>query len=233
MSAGMELDPLFVRALKLLHSKSKDSTAQLKSLLDEAIKHRKGLVSSGVAAPRSPKLTRIDADKKNLDRLKNELADLVPGAKRQRLGSPVRSSTGFSSSKSHTPSPTPISAAAAANESSPETNSADLTLEGLNDCTCCVCKSFNQENGNKLMECHSCQNLFHRECHVPIVSNEDANDPRLIWNCSDCVKQLRRKSSPSKHPTGAQTLAASLSGSMKHASRKLSMLIDSIDRSHF
>ena len=174
MSSGMDLDPVFLRALKLLHSKSKDSTAQLLALLEDSIKHRKGLVTSFTASQRSPKLNRLDADKKNLDRLKNELAELVPGRKRQRLSSPARSSTGFSSSKSHTPSPTPLSGA---NDSSPETTTADLTLEGLNDCTCCVCKSFSQENGNKLMECHSCQNLFHRECHIPVVSNEDANDP--------------------------------------------------------
>lgn len=64
----------------------------------------------------------------------------------------------------------------------------NINLEGLNDCTCCVCSSFNQENGNKLMECHNCQNLYHQECHVPPVSNEEANDPRLVWNCSGCTK---------------------------------------------
>ncbi|XP_059140970.1 integrator complex subunit 12-like [Physella acuta] len=40
---AVELDPIFVKALKLLHSRAKDSGAQLKSMLDDAIAHRKGL----------------------------------------------------------------------------------------------------------------------------------------------------------------------------------------------
>ena len=65
----------------------------------------------------------------------------------------------------------------------------DMNLEGLGDCTCCMCKSFNQEIGNKLMECHTCQNLFHQGCHEPPVSNDEANDPRLVWNCSECLRK--------------------------------------------
>ena len=65
----------------------------------------------------------------------------------------------------------------------------DMNLEGLGDCTCCMCKSFNQEIGNKLMECHTCQNLFHQGCHDPPVSNDEANDPRLVWNCAECLRK--------------------------------------------
>ena len=62
--------------------------------------------------------------------------------------------------------------------------------QSLNDCTCCICKSFNQENGNKLMECHTCQNLYHQECHEPVITDQEVADPRLIWNCSKCVKPI-------------------------------------------
>jgi len=41
--ATQDLDPVFVKALKLLHSKAEDSTAQLKAMLDDAIAMRKGL----------------------------------------------------------------------------------------------------------------------------------------------------------------------------------------------
>ncbi len=41
--SSSDLDPVFVRALRLLHSRAKDSTAQLRAMLDEAIRHRKGL----------------------------------------------------------------------------------------------------------------------------------------------------------------------------------------------
>ena len=46
----------------------------------------------------------------------------------------------------------------------------DLEMNLEFDCSCCVCKTFTQESGNKLMECSSCQNLYHQECHNPPVS---------------------------------------------------------------
>ena len=72
---AIELDPVFVRALRLLHSKSKDSTSQLKSMLDEAIRHRKGLgpgpTGFGPSSPQQRKrdregngVPRKDADKR-------------------------------------------------------------------------------------------------------------------------------------------------------------------------
>ena len=36
--AAVELDPQFIKALRLLRSKSKDSGAQLRAMLDEAIR---------------------------------------------------------------------------------------------------------------------------------------------------------------------------------------------------
>ena len=40
--ASLEIDPLFRRGLRLLHSRSNDSTEQLKALLEEAICQRQG-----------------------------------------------------------------------------------------------------------------------------------------------------------------------------------------------
>ena len=37
----MELDPVFIRALRLLHSTSKESGMQLKAMLDESIRMKK------------------------------------------------------------------------------------------------------------------------------------------------------------------------------------------------
>ncbi len=36
------------------------------------------------------------------------------------------------------------------------------------------------------MECHACQNLYHQNCHNPTITDEEASDPRLVWNCSSC-----------------------------------------------
>ena len=38
MTTGMELDPVFVRALRLLHSRSKDSANQLRAMVDDCLR---------------------------------------------------------------------------------------------------------------------------------------------------------------------------------------------------
>jgi len=186
---AMELDPQFIKALRLLRSKSKDSGAQLKSMLDEAIRQKKGLTSGSSSASnlsnpngsRTVSSERLEKEKKKeLDRLKKDLSELTDrpsDPKRARLDSP-----GLSTS-SHSPSPSPPGS-----EGGSEVDYGDLemNLEDQFDCSCCVCKTFTQESGNKLMECSSCQNLYHQECHNPPVNNEKASDPRLIWNCDKC-----------------------------------------------
>ena len=107
--------------------------------------------------------------KKDLDRLKkdlSELADKPSDPKRARLDSPALSSS------SHTPSPTPPPSRGEADASDgggSEVEFGDLEMNLEFDCSCCVCKTFTQESGNKLMECSSCQNLYHQECHNPPV----------------------------------------------------------------
>ncbi|CAL1532575.1 unnamed protein product [Lymnaea stagnalis] len=65
--AAVELDPVFVKALKLLHSKAKDSGAQLKAMLDDAIAQRKGLkvpAHSSDGGKASPGRSKSDEDSK-------------------------------------------------------------------------------------------------------------------------------------------------------------------------
>jgi len=182
--AIVELDPLFIRALRLLHSKSKESDVQLKSLLDECIRQRKAGLPINIPTP--PVVSSVPGGnvkgretEKNLDRLKRDLSQLVPGVPTKKPRMEVAGSSGKMSSSSMTPSPT-------ASLVVEEAEDMDIDFQGLNDCVCCVCGSFNQENGNKLMECHTCQKLYHQECHNPVITDEEANDPRLIWNCSAC-----------------------------------------------
>ena len=155
-----------------------------------------------MSSERSLDREKLEKDKKkDLDRLKKDLSELTerpPDAKRSRLDSPALSSA------SHTPSPTPSRGEAGdidmeheeeeASEAGDSTGDLEMNLEDQFDCNCCVCKSFSQESGNKLMECSSCQNLYHQECHVPPVSNEEASDPWFIWNCSNCFRKLGKLS---------------------------------------
>ena len=150
-----------------------------------------------MSSERSLDRDKIEKEKKkDLDRLRKDLSELTERpteAKRSRLDSPALSSS------SHTPSPTPPPSRGEAGDmdfdheeeeasdaGDSEAMDLEMNLEDQFDCSCCVCKSFSQESGNKLMECSSCQNLYHQECHNPPVSNEKASDPRLIWNCDKC-----------------------------------------------
>ena len=45
---SQDLDPVFVKALRLMHSKSKESGDQLRQMLDDLIAQRKGLMQSKV-----------------------------------------------------------------------------------------------------------------------------------------------------------------------------------------
>jgi len=240
--SAVELDPVFVRALRLLNSKSKDSAIQLKAMLDDAIRAKKGLGpgpspnspnqpkqrSRSMSKERLPSTSereKREAEKrKDLDRLKKDLSELVgkpTESKRARMDSPVLSSD------SHTPSPTPPPSRgeydeklveSGGNSSAEEFGDLEMNLEL--DCTCCVCKSFNQEISNKLMECSSCQNLFHQECHSPPVSNQEASDPRLIWNCSKCSRKSSNNSNNSSRATSVEKSSSIITSSSQKSSDK-------------
>jgi len=236
--ATVELDPQFIKALRLLRSKSKDSGAKLRAMLDEAIRLKKGLGpgprSPGVGGKHGRDLSldreKLEKDKKkDFDRLKKDLSELTERpteAKRSRLDSPALSSS------SHTPSPTPSRGEVDMSDGASEGGDfgdLEMNLEDQFDCSCCVCKTFTQESGNKLMECSSCQNLYHQECHNPPVSNEKASDPRLIWNCDKCsnkgknvsknsgsIKDDRKSDKEKSKSSSSSNRSSSHSGSSKH-----------------
>lgn len=47
-------------------------------------------------------------------------------------------------------------------------------------------------SGNQLVECQECHNLYHQDCHKPQVTDKDVNDPRLIWYCARCTRQMKK-----------------------------------------
>ena len=93
----------------MLHSKSKESEIQLKALLDECIRQRKAGLPINVPTPpmQSGNGGKMRENEKNLDRLKRDLRDIVPGGvpnKRPRIEASAPGSK--LSSTSMTPSPT-------------------------------------------------------------------------------------------------------------------------------
>ena len=73
---------MHVICFRLLHSKSKESDVQLKSILDESIRQRKAGLPINIPVPQvtaSSSGSNVKEKEKNLDRLKRDLSQLVPG----------------------------------------------------------------------------------------------------------------------------------------------------------
>ncbi|KAF3687746.1 Integrator complex subunit 12 [Channa argus] len=71
-----------------------------------------------------------------------------------------------------------------------ETNADDFAMEmGL---ACVVCRQMTVTMGNQLVECQECHNLYHQDCHKPQVTDKEVNDPRLVWYCARCTRQMKR-----------------------------------------
>ncbi|XP_076064603.1 integrator complex subunit 12-like isoform X2 [Oratosquilla oratoria] len=205
--ASVELDPMFRRGLKLLHSRSRDSTDQLKALLDEVIRQRQGKGGPPTKDPFSLRrespiprtkqgspiplgVNKREEAKKELERKLREEDVVAP--KRPRLDSP-------NTFKSHTPSPTPSSKSEGSSlsrksdESDSDADMDDIAMEIMDGINCTVCKSFEVSSRNQLVECQECHSLYHQECHKPPLTDQDVNDPRLVWYCNKCVRNMKKQ----------------------------------------
>jgi hypothetical protein len=76
---------ILIFSFRLLHSKSKESDVQLKSLLDESIRQRKAGLPINIPIPKPQEITTASGSnvkgretEKNLDRLKRDLNVILP-----------------------------------------------------------------------------------------------------------------------------------------------------------
>uniref|UniRef100_A0A336KGM9 Integrator complex subunit 12 n=1 Tax=Culicoides sonorensis TaxID=179676 RepID=A0A336KGM9_CULSO len=71
----------------------------------------------------------------------------------------------------------------------------DEHLKELEDLFCKNCKRMDVSARNRLVECFDCHSLYHQECHVPPISESDANDQENSWYCSTCKEKTISKTS--------------------------------------
>ncbi|KPP67733.1 integrator complex subunit 12-like, partial [Scleropages formosus] len=64
----------------------------------------------------------------------------------------------------------------------------------------CPHRQMTVSSGNQLVECQECHNLYHQDCHKPQVTDKDVNDPRLVWYCARCTRQMKRMAQKSQKP---------------------------------
>ncbi|KAL0281680.1 UNVERIFIED_CONTAM: hypothetical protein PYX00_002593 [Menopon gallinae] len=181
--ASYEIDPVFSKALKLLHSNSKDSADQIMQLLEDIIEQKYGGTKS--LNLKCGTLVSEDATK---------IFDSQKNARLSRGSSPVQAVAAVTqpsekSSRDSTPLSEPVSS-----RTSPDVDDGDLALEIFeDDLNCTVCKGMSVGARNRLVECSDCHSLYHQECHKPPISENDINDPRVVWYCSDCTKKNQEK----------------------------------------
>jgi integrator complex subunit 12 len=87
-----------------------------------------------------------------------------------------------------------------------------LDMDGMGafgDLHCVVCKTILNKPGNQLVECQECHSLYHQSCHKPPATDPDVLDPRTIWFCSSCTKNMRKSSVKSSSSTKPSTTASS------------------------
>lgn len=60
------------------------------------------------------------------------------------------------------------------------------------DVTCVTCKSSTASQTNQLIECQECHSLYHQNCHRPAITEHNINDPRVVWYCVKCAKNMKK-----------------------------------------
>ena len=88
------------------------------------------------------------------------------------------------------------------------------------DLACVVCKQIDYLPGNQLVECQECHSLYHQECHKPPATQQEISDPRSIWYCAKCTKNMKKissKSSKSVSASGSRPCVPTASSAFEEA----------------
>lgn len=256
--ASMELDPLFLKALTLLRSKSRESTDQLKALLDEVLgkKSKADSEKDELESGSRMSIKKDDGDKKPVSTMNRKLTtedkrsvtkrpldkpisqakpDTIP-SKKAKVDAPKKVSTirrpviddddddesdddavfepdkpseviNISSDSDELSGRGGSKVREGTGQSGEETTMDDFALElGL---ACVVCMKMDVSAKNQLIECQECHNLYHQFCHKPPATDADASDPRLVWYCAKCQRNMRK--SVDKKPTKSVSSPTDLS----------------------
>ncbi|NWR27324.1 INT12 protein, partial [Tachuris rubrigastra] len=220
-TVNLELDPIFLKALGFLHSKSKDSAEKLKALLDESL--ARGTESSYRPSQKEAEQPKVSVTKpikqepkassslpsgnnngkptasekvkketeKRSDKTKGDTAEGVDAPKKPKVEKQEARSSPITVQTSKDLSMPDLS-------SFEETSADDFAMEmGL---ACVVCRQMTVTFVNQLVECQECHNLYHQDCHKPQVTDKEVNDPRLVWYCARCTRQMKRMAQKTQKP---------------------------------
>lgn len=223
--ATLEIDPGYVKCLRLMHSKSKDSEEQLRQMLEDLVRQRNGNTKSismlqkrDLSSSKKEKHSSSSSNARKDDaKRESEKHSYEDGGSSRESSKKSKSEISKSSHLKSSSTPTsPLSPAKSflsdvemKEDSKEEDDHDDLALEILEeDLTCVVCHGMDVGVRNQLVECLECHSLYHQECHSPPVP-DDMNDPRSAWYCASCSKALKKI--PSSSRSSPKTVTASSS----------------------
>lgn len=176
-AAAQEVDPVLKKAIKLLHSSNPTSAAELRLLLDEALKLRFG----------PDKMISKNMSQRMVDDEANFPGRATPQPPAQAMA--TDEIINLTNSPDKVPSDSPDTIADSEDGSglamSGVVNTGDTGDFG--DLNCCVCGEIVITATNRLIECSKCGALYHQECHKPPITNEEAaEDQENLWQCDTC-----------------------------------------------
>ncbi|KAI2806027.1 Integrator complex subunit 12 [Blomia tropicalis] len=161
--AYIEIDPDdFIKGLRLLHSRTPESSDELKRLLDSYYVRQ----DSKKAKDFSNVFSALQSLSQDVNKNEND--------KRTRTSEDDSEATDI--------------------EDNENTDASEFASDlGL---ACVVCKQIEITTNNQLFECQDCSSLYHQECHKPPITKKDISDPRLVWYCSKCTKNVKKAGKP-------------------------------------
>ncbi|EDV28749.1 uncharacterized protein TRIADDRAFT_51968 [Trichoplax adhaerens] len=175
------LDPQFVKALKLLHSKNENAKDQLLQLYQEVVNNAKAMESQ-----KDRKVTV--AGSRYSEQMKNKpMIRPYGGAKTTVAPIIGRKPTMQSISNNDSKSKDITIRTDDKSMKGKSTVHMDLTWGS----SCSVCKKANSNPGNQLVECEECHTRYHQSCHSPPVADKDVSDLRGVWYCVSCSERMK------------------------------------------
>lgn len=168
MAATTEIDSSLKQALNFLHSTNPQSAEEIRKCLDDIIKQRYG----------SSKMLANTISQKHLDE-----EPQAPGT----IAIPIEVEDLTLTQSPKTISDSPNTIAESDDMGGALTISEEVeNLKEFGDLKCVVCGEMIVTATNRLIECSKCGSLYHQTCHKPNITDEEADEQELSWNCSNC-----------------------------------------------
>ncbi|XP_054725897.1 integrator complex subunit 12 [Anastrepha obliqua] len=191
MAASTNEMEMLRKAIRLLYSPHPNSAAELRLMLDEAIKQRYGpelMISNNM----SKNLIELEANFPGRAATPPPPQEHPQTMEQDPNVDEVINLTG-SPAKTISDSPDTIldsDDGAHVGSTMLTGGDEDVNLKEFGDLNCAVCGEMVFTATNRLIECSSCGTLYHQECHKPPITDEETSEGQEHnWQCDNCLNK--------------------------------------------